>query len=70
MLWYNVISRYSSYYFKMYISEITNKKKNLLYKKINKIKFKKQYLSAIKKEREKQILYINAYMWKLDKRYR
>ena len=70
MLWYNVISRYSSYYFKMYISEITNKKKNLLYKKINKIKFKKQYLSAIKKEREKQILYINAYMWNLDKRYR
>ena len=70
MFWYNVISRYSSYYFKMYISEITNKKKNLLYKKINKIKFKKQYLSAIKKEREKQILYINAYMWNLDKRYR
>ena len=27
MFWYNVISHNSSYYFKMYISEITKKKK-------------------------------------------
>ena len=27
MFWYNVISHNSSYYFKMYISEITKRKK-------------------------------------------
>ena len=41
MFWYNVISHNSSYYFKMYISEITKKK----------IKYKEKILKAA---REKQ----------------
>ena len=31
MFWYNVISNNPSYYFKMHISEITKKKKNMIY---------------------------------------
>ena len=33
MFWYNVISHNSSYYFKMYISEITKKKIIIIIKK-------------------------------------
>ena len=39
MFWYNVISHNSSYYFKMYISEITKKKdseNSWFFEKINK----------------------------------
>ena len=43
MFWYNVISHNSSYYFKMYISEITKKIENgIMEKKTLSVKGKKQ----------------------------